>query len=114
MINSSAHLVISDCLSADPLNDIQTPDLVPFFLDNLFFKFKMSEELNIDSEEIDDQPLDLNVFESSEMENVTQTQVSNLFQELEVYTTQNFSPGSQSVLPIDCKFLINRFIFILF
>jgi hypothetical protein len=114
MTNFLAHLVISDCLSANPFNDIQTPDLVPFFLDNLFFKFKMSEELNIGSEEIDDQPLDLNVFFDLSGMEVNETEVSNLVQELEVYTAQNFSPGSQPVLPIDCKFLINRFIFILF
>jgi hypothetical protein len=98
MTNSLAHLVISDCLSANPFNDIQTPDLVPFFLDNLFFKFKMSEELNTGSEEIDD--LEMNVFFE--------------FSEVEVYTAQNFSPDSQPWLPTDCKFLINRFIFILF
>jgi hypothetical protein len=72
----------------------------------------MSEELNIGSEEIDD--LELNVFFGlSEME-VNETQVSNLVQELEVYIAQNFSPGSQPWLPTDCKFLINKFIFILF
>jgi hypothetical protein len=74
----------------------------------------MSEELNIGSEEIDDQLLDLNVFFDLSGMEVNETEVSNLVQELEVYTAQNFSPGSQPVLPIDCKFLINRFIFILF
>ncbi len=71
----------------------------------------MSEELNIGSEEIDDQPLDLNVFEFSGIKEVNETQVSNLFQELEVYTAQNFSTGSQPVLQIDCKFLIDLFLF---
>jgi hypothetical protein len=59
----------------------------------------MIEELNTGSEEIGD--LELNMFfEFSEMEVLE--------------TAQNFSPDSQPWLPTDCKFLINRFIFILF
>ncbi len=72
----------------------------------------MSEELNIGSEEINDLELNL-FFELFEME-VNETQVSNLVQELEVYIAQNSSLGSQPWLSTDCKFLINRFIFILF
>jgi hypothetical protein len=106
MINSST--LISECYSYDTLNDIQTTDLVPQILDDIFFKFKMSDEFDKSSEDsVSQKLLDLNDFLETEMSEVNKTQVFNIVKELEEWTTQNLS----SDFPIDGKFLITEFIF---
>jgi hypothetical protein len=108
MIKSSNHLVISECFSADTLNDIQTPDLVPYILDDRFFKFKMSQDLDISPEDSGGQQLlDLNKFFEIFMSEANETEVSNMIKELEECT----QPQNSAVFPIESKFLIIQFIF---